>query len=146
PESTAKIWNQLGLGDISRFDLSSLKWAQLPLGGKLGKVEPVFPRADKSAIERMQKMEQDRTTAASTQPPAASSPAGEGARLGGTPHSAILPPAPSTTLPATQAVPGPGQAASAPSGAAPATVTPATKDGKITIDDFLKVELRVGQV
>jgi methionyl-tRNA synthetase len=129
PESTGKIWNQLGLGDISRFDLSSLKWAQLPLGGKLGKVEPVFPRADKSAIERMQKMEQDRTAAASTQPPSASSPAAE-----------------AVTLPANQAAPGPTEKTPAPSGVAPATVAPATKDGKITIDDFLKVELRVGQV
>src|SRR5579862_3639844 len=32
PESTAKIWNQLGLGEISKFNLSDLKWAQLPLG------------------------------------------------------------------------------------------------------------------
>ena len=128
PQSAARIWNQLGLGDIARFDLSSLKWAQLPLGGKLGKVEPVFPRADKSAIERMQKMEQDRiaATAASSQSPAPATPAGEGARPGD---------------PATQAAPGPAPAAPAPTGAAPAA-----KDGKISIDDFLKVELRVGQV
>src|SRR5262249_7075643 len=52
PESTAKIWNQLGLGEISKFNLADLKWGQLPLGGKLGKVEPVFPRADKTSIER----------------------------------------------------------------------------------------------
>src|SRR5579872_5215483 len=36
PESTGRIWNQLGLGEIGRFDLTSLQWAQLPLGGKLG--------------------------------------------------------------------------------------------------------------
>ena len=47
PESAGKIWQQLGLGDITKFNLSDLKWGQLPLGGKLGKVEPVFPRADK---------------------------------------------------------------------------------------------------
>jgi methionyl-tRNA synthetase len=57
PESTAKIWSQLGLGDIRKFDLTALKWGQLALGTKLGTVEAVFPRADKSAIERMQKME-----------------------------------------------------------------------------------------
>ncbi len=128
PHSTARIWNQLGLGDISRFDLSSLQWGQLPLGGKLGKVEPVFPRADKSAIERMQKMEQDRisaTTAPAAQTPSAPTPVGEGARPG---------------EPATQAAHGPAPSAPAPAGAA------AAKDGKITIDDFLKVELRVGLV
>ena len=63
PEATAKTWTQLGLGDISKFPLADLRWGQLHLGTKLGKVEPVFPRADKSAIERMQKMEdQDRAS------------------------------------------------------------------------------------
>jgi len=63
PESTAKIWTQLGLGDIGKFKLAGLKWGQLELGTKLGKVEGVFPRADKSAIEGMQKMEEQRTQA-----------------------------------------------------------------------------------
>ena len=58
PEATAKIWAQMGLGDIKKVDLNKLAWGQLPLGTKLGEVQPVFPRADKSAIERMQKMEE----------------------------------------------------------------------------------------
>jgi methionyl-tRNA synthetase len=121
PESTGKIWHQLGLGEISHFDLQTLQWGQLPLGGKLGKVEPVFPRADKSAIERMQTMEQERNA-----------------------------PAPSTIAPASSATPS--SATPAASGPAPATPAPAATaappadDGKISIDDFLKVELRVGQV
>ena len=57
PEATAKIWAQLGLGDIKKFALGDLEWGQLQLGTKLGDVQPVFPRADKSAIERMQQME-----------------------------------------------------------------------------------------
>jgi len=126
PESTGRIWNQLGLGEISRFDLTELKWGQLPLGGKLGKVEPVFPRADKTAIERMQQMEQDGPTPPSTPSQPSAAPAGEGARPG---------------QPATQAAHGPTEAAPAPKPPAPAI-----QDGKITIDDFLKVELRVGQV
>jgi methionyl-tRNA synthetase len=137
PESTAKIWNQLGLGEITKFNLAELKWAQLPLGGKLGKVEPVFPRADKTAIERMQQMEQERAAqavsatsstsmssqASATAAPAA--PAGEGARAGQT---------------ATQAAHGPTEAAPDPKASSPVA------DGKISIDDFMKVELRVGQV
>src|SRR5579864_5914412 len=86
PESTAKIWSQLGLGEISKFNLAGLKWAQLPLGGKLGKVEPVFPRADKTSIERMQQMEQDRapqasstTSSSATADAATPAPTGEGA-------------------------------------------------------------------
>jgi methionyl-tRNA synthetase len=121
PESSAKIWRQLGLGDINKLNLSELKWGQLPLGGKLGKVEPVFPRADtKSAIERMQQMEQDRAVAAS----AAAAPAVEPARA-----TATAAPAESQARPA-----------------APLAAAPAPADGKITIDDFMKVELRVGQV
>ncbi|HKD45261.1 MAG TPA: methionine--tRNA ligase [Candidatus Angelobacter sp.] len=116
PESTDKIWRQLGLGAIGKVNLSELKWGQLPLGGKLGKVEPVFPRADKSAVERMQQMEQDRTAQSSATPPAA------------------------------EAVPAKPQAAAPAVAATAATFSAAPPDGKITIDDFLKVELRVGQV
>ena len=58
PDSTAKIWAQMGLGDIRKFDLTKLQWGQLRLGTKLGEVQAVFPRADKSAVERMQKMEE----------------------------------------------------------------------------------------
>src|ERR1700675_83394 len=57
PEATAKIWVQMGLGDIKKLALADLTWGQLPLGTNLGEVHPVFPRADKSAIERMQQME-----------------------------------------------------------------------------------------
>src|SRR5271167_2880187 len=57
PEATARIWTQLGLGDIAQLNLPELTWGQLPLGTKLGQVEAVFPRADKSMIERMQQME-----------------------------------------------------------------------------------------
>ena len=138
PESTAKIWTQLGLGEISKFSLADLKWAQLPLGGKLGKVEPVFPRADKTSIERMQQMEQERAAqAASTQSSstngtsAAPPPAGEGALAG---------------QQATQAAHGPTDASPAPKAAPPAKAAAVAADGKISIDDFMKVELRVGQV
>jgi methionyl-tRNA synthetase len=116
PESTARIWEQLGLGAISGFRLTDLKWGQLHHGTKLGKVEPVFPRADKSTIERMQQMEQQRTIT----PAAQATPAGTRAQAG---------------QPATQAAAGPAPAAPA-----------ASSDGRISIDDFAKVEMRVGQV
>ena len=138
PESTAKIWTQLGLGEISKFNLAELKWAQLPLGGKLGKVEPVFPRADKTSIERMQQMEQERaaqaasnTSSSTNGTAAAPAPAGEGARAG---------------QPATQAAHGPTDASPAPKAVPPAQAAATVADGKISIDDFMKVELRVGQV
>jgi methionyl-tRNA synthetase len=74
----------------------------------------VFPRADKSAVERMQNMEEQgrpaATVVAENQP--AVSPAPVAA------PSAVSSPKPAATVP----------------------------DGKITIDDFVKVELRVGVV
>ncbi len=120
PESTAKIWQQLGLGDISKFDLATLKWGQLPLGGKLGKIIPVFPRADKSAIERMTQLEQERNSANAPSPSSGTATA-----------SAPAAAAPQPTIPALQGT---------------QTQPAAAPDGKISIDDFLKVELRVGLV
>ena len=118
PDATSRIWAQLGLGDIRKFPLSELKWGQLQLGTKLGNVEPVFPRADKSAIERMQKMEEQQPGGPTTeaQPDAA-------------PHAMA-------TLP--EAKPAPAASAVKPAGTVP--------DGKISIDDFARVELRVGEV
>jgi methionyl-tRNA synthetase len=113
PEATAKIWAQMGLGDIRQFALSDLQWGQLKLGTRLGEVQAVFPRADKSAIERMQHMEeQDRG--------AATVAVAEERALSVTP-------APPASMPPPQPV-------------------AKTTDGKISIEDFAKVELRVGQV
>jgi methionyl-tRNA synthetase len=109
PDATMKIWEQMGLGNIQKIDLNQLAWGQLPWGTKLGSVSPVFPRADKSAVERMQQMEDQQRTAAVEAP---KEPAKTEASPAQTP--------------------------------APATNTDGS--GKITIDDFAKVELRVGQV
>jgi methionyl-tRNA synthetase len=79
PESTSKIWEQLGLGDITKLDLRQLAWGQLPLHTKLGTVEAVFPRADKGTVERMQQMEQERA-AQTSQRPAAETPNAASAR------------------------------------------------------------------
>jgi methionyl-tRNA synthetase len=120
PDATAKIWSQMGLGDIKKLALSELAWGQLPFGTKLGEVQPVFPRADKSAIERMQKMEEEQRIA-----PVAESPA------------------------ATAITPGQTNAPqSTPAGAALTSTAAAVPagSGKISIDDFAKIELRVGVV
>jgi methionyl-tRNA synthetase len=125
PDATARIWTQLGLGDITKSSLSDLRWGQLRLGTKLGKVEPVFPRADRSAIERMQQMEEKgrptaeepRATEAQVVPGKAQAAASQGASQGSAP---IAGPAPAPPV--------------------------ASSNDKITIDDFAKIELRVAQV
>jgi methionyl-tRNA synthetase len=121
PDATAKIWAQLGLGKVHKFSLSGLSWGQLPLGTRLGSVQAVFPRADKGAIERMQTMEQQRGAVASAEVAAT--------------ESQPAPRAPGSITTATQ------------TGASPSAKAAVTiPDGKITIDDFAKVDLRVGQV
>jgi len=145
PDSTARIWQQLGLGDIEKCRLDQFTWGQLKLSTKLGKVEPVFPRGDKTAIERMQTIELENRAEnkpVSTAPPAPNTaekaagmnnkPAGTGALPG---------------QPATQAAVGPTSGAPAPSIATQPAATPAAAaDTKITIDDFVKIEMRVGTV
>ena len=128
PEATARIWAQLGLGEIQQLNLRELAWGQIQAGTKLGKVEPVFPRADKSMIERMQQMEHERSTEGEkkTDP----QPAGTGAEAGQR---------------ATEAIAG-SQSSGAP--LIPSAGMSGTSAGpdKITIDDFLKIEMRVGEI
>jgi methionyl-tRNA synthetase len=109
PDATAKIWTQLGLGDIQKFDLTQLQWGQLHLGTKLGEIQAVFPRTDKSAITRMQQMEEQAASVGANVP--AVQPSGEKQPV-----------------------------------AAPVKTAAAIPEGKISIDDFAKVELRVAQV
>ncbi|HTV83184.1 MAG TPA: methionine--tRNA ligase [Acidobacteriaceae bacterium] len=59
PYSTAKAWEQLGLGDIQAADLRNPEhWGGLQAGTKLGTLSPLFPRAEKEAITRMNELEQ----------------------------------------------------------------------------------------
>jgi methionyl-tRNA synthetase len=118
PDATAKIWEQMGLGDIKKLDLNTLSWGQLHLGTKLGEVKPVFPRADKSAVERMQQMEDQQRSTVVEAPK----------------EEAKASPAP-VKAPPVVAVPG-----------APSATASPDSSGKITIDDFAKVDLRVGIV
>jgi methionyl-tRNA synthetase len=131
PDSTARIFTQLGLGDVSKVDLPALRWGQLGIGTRLGRIEPVFPRADKSAIERMQQMEEDRKSLAESHASAAV--------VAETP----APAAGSAALPGASPAPAAGSAAlpAAPTGEAPMPLAP-----EITIDDFVKIDLRVGTV
>jgi methionyl-tRNA synthetase len=101
---------------VHRFNLPELKWGQLKLGTRLGEVQPVFPRADKFTVEKMQKLEdthQDGGAAAAEKPAAASAAA-----------------SPGTIEPQT---------------ASPMTPPRAAPD-RISVEDFAKIELRAGQV
>ena len=102
PNSTGRIWRQLGCEAIDHVRIADLHWGHLPVGQKLNAVEGIFPRADaKASIAKMREHEAE-----------------ELAR-----QQALL-----------------GKQA-------PAAAPDASKNGAhITIDEFAKVDLRVGLV
>ena len=61
PDSTAKIWAQLGMTEaLEAVRVDQLAWGQLPAGQKIGEVAPVFPRIDaKLAIPEMRALEEE---------------------------------------------------------------------------------------
>ena len=99
PESTAKIWSQLGMPDaIGSLRFESLAWGGLKTGQKIGEIAGVFPRIElKPAVDKMRELEAEVTAA----------------------QQVLM-------------------------GKKPEPVVEGTP--KIAIDDFLKVDLRVGQV
>jgi len=101
PQSTPKIWAQLGMPDpIESVRYQALQWGGLEPGQKVGEVTGVFPRLElKEAEARMRALE-EQTTAE---------------------QAAML-------------------------GKKPAEPAAASEPAKISIDDFLKVEMRVGMV
>jgi methionyl-tRNA synthetase len=129
PDATQKIWEQLGRsGKLENVSVNDLQWGELKPGTPIGKPEGVFPRADKKeTLEKIEAMENE------IRNPGAAAPA--------TSHES---PATSHVSSASQSAagnPAPAGAAAA-AGAAPASAAPA----KIGIEDFAKVELRVGVV
>ncbi len=121
PNATDKIWT--GLGRPTRLEdqlVDETTFGSLLPGAPIGKFEAAYPRVEKKETsERIEAMEDEIRNPAGT--------AGSAASGGATPGSASA-----------------GATASAPSGTAP-TAAPAV-GGKISIDDFLKVEMRAGVV
>jgi methionyl-tRNA synthetase len=61
PDAAAKVWRQLGQGEISEASknafLTHVAWGGLKPGTNFGEPAPLFPRAEKDAVERMQNLE-----------------------------------------------------------------------------------------
>ncbi|HUB29279.1 MAG TPA: methionine--tRNA ligase [Terracidiphilus sp.] len=68
PDAAAKVWRQLGLGEIAdaagQSFLTDLKWGGLKPGTKFSEPAPLFPRAEKDAIDRMQNLEDENNRSA----------------------------------------------------------------------------------
>jgi methionyl-tRNA synthetase len=75
PESAAKVWLQLGQGEIAdaarNAFLTEIAWGGLRAGTKFGEPAPLFPRAEKDAVERMQKIEEQNSLSVESRPRAA---------------------------------------------------------------------------
>jgi len=159
PDSAAKVWLQLGQGDIqaaarSAF-LADLAWGGLKAGTKFGEPAPLFPRAEKDVIERMQNIEDENNksvieAAGGQQRAAHSAPQAPASALGVSPVPASpqptvapAPATPSAVPPTLLDAPAPPPAAQP---SAPAPVASSQEPQHITIDDFVKVDLRVAQI
>ena len=68
PEAAAKVWRQLGQGEIAdaakNAFLTELRWGGLKAGTEFGEPAPLFPRAEKDAVERMQNIEDENNVTA----------------------------------------------------------------------------------
>jgi methionyl-tRNA synthetase len=173
PDAAAKVWRQLGQGELANAAkkgfLTDLAWGGLKAGTKFGEPAPLFPRAEKDAIERMQNLEDDNSRsaleAASGQEeevkrppagavqavPAVKAPAPEAPAAAARTQAPVNAPIPaaqaSQTAPASAPAPSASVAATpVQEAAAPQVPAPPQMAQHITIDDFSKVELRVAQI
>jgi methionyl-tRNA synthetase len=156
PDSAAKAWKQLGQGEIGEAArnsfLTKIAWGGLKAGTQFGAPAPLFPRAEKDAVERMQNIEDQNSKSAveaatcggATRCSAAKAKTNnEPATPAAT--TAQVPTAPVTVSATTASVaPATTVAAQAPAAAAPAQAV--EEKQYIHIDDFAKVDLRVAQI
>jgi methionyl-tRNA synthetase len=168
PDAAAKVWRQLGQGalaDAAKMGfLKNLAWGGLKAGTKFGEPAPLFPRAEKEAIERMQNLEDENSrtvveaasnaqeNAAKTAPPASAPVAAQvKAAAPQAPAPAAKPAAPAAVKTGAEP-PAPAAPVIVPAADSKAPVQDATPPQvaqvpqHITIDDFVKVDLRVAQI
>jgi methionyl-tRNA synthetase len=142
PYATARVWQQLGLGDIelaaTNGELTKLQWGGLQPGTKLGPLGPIFPRADKGLAQIMNDMENPTPATPETAAPDAA------------PRTSSLPEPSGTLTVGGSAAHTTGADASivqTPPAVTTAAEPPATEGTpQIAIDDFAKIDLRVAQI
>ncbi|HMF54536.1 MAG TPA: methionine--tRNA ligase subunit beta, partial [Edaphobacter sp.] len=160
PYSTAKVWEQLGLGDIEdaarNGELNNLAWGGLKPGTRLGQLGPIFPRADKGLIQIMTDAEQnsapptpsklvDEKTTHTTPAPSESTHPGAAPRTSAFPHDNPASQVGASSAPVAELARPPAPHSEAP---ASGVFASSASDGtpQIAIDDFVKIDLRVAKV
>ena len=128
PFTTEAVWQQLGLGSLRRAvangELTDLTHGGFPANARLGTLKPLFPRADKEILARMNDAEQKPNSADT--------------------HAEQVDPTTQKLAPMTEATPATSEPA--PSSDAPVNEPIKPDTPEITIDDFAKIDLRVAQV
>jgi methionyl-tRNA synthetase len=120
PNATREIYAQLGLtNDLSTIDPTKLTWRGLPDGTQIAEIKALFPRIDKAKTMEEIKGNDDGAVAR------ASGRAQDWGRAGSSPTAREGAPAPATEARA---------------------VKNETGEGLIEINDFSKIDLRVGEV
>ena len=149
PDSASKVWCQLGLGDIEdaakRGELKQISWGGLQAGTKFAEPAPLFPRAEKDAVERMQNLENGNNLSAvaavggsameTSEPSTSPVISGATAPCSGSSEAPVHSPVAEPIVPVSADPPAELAQKTAPEGIA-----------QIGIEDFAKVELRVAQI
>ena len=141
PQSSQRLWGQLGCeGNVTDQRLDELKWGQLKPGTKVGKPEPIFPRLDKEkTLAKLEELaERDRERGKSTVGALREAPLqanlAEADPNRNKPKEAFIP------------VQTEKKPEAAPEHQIPSPQSPAPSPALISIEDFAKVDMRVGEV
>jgi len=137
PTATQGLWQRLGLkGYVGDVRLETLAWGQMQAGTKVSPAGPIFPRLDKTAtLAKLGELaEADRERDEATVKGFREAPLQT--------KSEDEEPKEKTSVESESGkAPSPGTTSSSAQSPAPSTETP-----KISIEDFAKVEMRVGEI
>ncbi len=128
PEATRNIYGQIGLSDdLSQINPENLKYGELPAGTAIGETSAVFPRLDKTKImneinEQMEKQIENGKLKMENEEKTVNNDAPTENALAQNPTDVLIN---ADNAPITETV---------------------EEENFITIDDFLKVELKVGEI
>ncbi len=159
PSATVEIWSQLGLGKSvgspdspAAVDPATLKWGELAEGTMIGEVKPLFPRIDKATTLAQINESEANTSAGRTGSGAHATEAD--AVIGSTTASETRPSPPMKGATEADAIGslvwgrGQGSTSESPVSSAQESGHGSSEvvEGLIDITDFVKVDLRVGEV
>ncbi len=144
PDAASKVWQQLGQGNIAdaakQAFLTDLAWGGLKPGTRLEEPSPLFPRAEKDAITRMQNLEDENSkdaveAASARQSAEKSAPEAPMSALGINPDPSA-PPSDATLkhAPAATSVQAPTSTEDGPAGTATTPVTTAPSNPEKPVD------------